>query len=122
MKRLKADPSAITDVDAFQATMDTFEAPNPYMNGDAKLRYVGMSSFGQTPAGRSATGGKCVPETARLKHCSSLKSTKAVAFCFWTSLEQKPPRAALARGFSTKEKLTWNRYWPMASIWDPNTR
>jgi hypothetical protein len=27
--------------------MDTFEAPNPYMNGDAKLRYVGMSSFGQ---------------------------------------------------------------------------
>ena len=47
LETLKADPSAITDVDAFQATMDTFEAPNPYMNGDAKLRYVGMSSFGQ---------------------------------------------------------------------------
>ena len=27
--------------------MDTFEAPNPYMKGDAKLRYVGMTSFGQ---------------------------------------------------------------------------
>ena len=38
---------AMTDVAAFQTTMDTFEAPNPYMNGDAKLRYVGMSSFGQ---------------------------------------------------------------------------
>jgi branched-chain amino acid transport system substrate-binding protein len=47
LETLKADPSAITDVDAFQATMDTFEAPNPYMNGDATLRYVGMSSFGQ---------------------------------------------------------------------------
>jgi len=47
LETLKADPSAIDDVNAFQATMDTFEAPNPYMNGDAKLRYVGMSSFGQ---------------------------------------------------------------------------
>jgi branched-chain amino acid transport system substrate-binding protein len=47
LETLKADPSALTDVDAFQATMDTFEAPNPYMNGDAKLRYVGMTSFGQ---------------------------------------------------------------------------
>jgi branched-chain amino acid transport system substrate-binding protein len=27
--------------------MDTFEAPNPYMVGNAKLKYVGMSSFGQ---------------------------------------------------------------------------
>ncbi len=47
LETLKADPSAITDVDAFQTTMDTFEAPNPYLKGDAKLRYVGMSSFGQ---------------------------------------------------------------------------
>jgi branched-chain amino acid transport system substrate-binding protein len=47
LETLKADPSAITDVDAFQAKMDTFEAPNPSMNGDAKLRYVGMTSFGQ---------------------------------------------------------------------------
>ena len=47
LETLKADPSAITDVVAFQTTMDTFEAPNPYMNGDAKLRYVGMTSFGQ---------------------------------------------------------------------------
>jgi branched-chain amino acid transport system substrate-binding protein len=47
LETLKADPSAITNVNAFQAKMDTFEAPNPYMNGDAKLRYVGMSSFGQ---------------------------------------------------------------------------
>ena len=27
--------------------MDTFEAPNPYMVGDAKLKYVGVTSFGQ---------------------------------------------------------------------------
>ena len=27
--------------------MDSFSAPNPYMKGDAKLRYVGMTSFGQ---------------------------------------------------------------------------
>lgn len=47
LETLKANPAAITDVVAFQATMDTFEAPNPYMNGDAKLRYVGMTSFGQ---------------------------------------------------------------------------
>ena len=47
LETLKADPSALDDVDAFQATMDTFEAPNPYMNGEATLRYVGMSSFGQ---------------------------------------------------------------------------
>lgn len=47
LETLKAEPSAMTDVKAFQAKMDTFEAPNPYMNGDAKLRYVGMSSFGQ---------------------------------------------------------------------------
>lgn len=47
LETLKADPAAITDVTAFQTTMDRFEAPNPYMKGDAKLRYVGMSSFGQ---------------------------------------------------------------------------
>ena len=47
LETLKADPVGLTDVNAFQKTMDTFEAPNPYMNGDATLRYVGMSSFGQ---------------------------------------------------------------------------
>ena len=44
---LAANPAAIDDVDAFQQTMDTFEAPNPYMKGDAMMRYVGVSSFGQ---------------------------------------------------------------------------
>lgn len=47
LETLKANPDAIDDVDAFQTTMDTFEAPNPYMNGDATLRYVGTTSFGQ---------------------------------------------------------------------------
>lgn len=47
LETLKANPAAINDVNAFQATMDTFEAPNPYMIGDAKLRYVGETSFGQ---------------------------------------------------------------------------
>ena len=44
---LAANPAAMTDVGAFKTTMDTFEAANPYMKGDAKLKYVGMSSFGQ---------------------------------------------------------------------------
>ncbi len=44
---MKANPAAIDNVEEFQKTMDTFAAPNPYMKGDAELRYVGMSSFGQ---------------------------------------------------------------------------
>ena len=47
LETLKANPAAIDDVAEFQGTMDTFEAPNPYMKGDAKLRYVGTASFGQ---------------------------------------------------------------------------
>jgi branched-chain amino acid transport system substrate-binding protein len=27
--------------------MDTFNVPNPYMKGDAVLKYVGTTSFGQ---------------------------------------------------------------------------
>lgn len=44
---LKAAPDAIDDVEAFKKAMDAFEAPNPYVKSDGKLRYVGMSSFGQ---------------------------------------------------------------------------
>ena len=44
---MAANPAGIDDVEAFKQTMDTFEAPNPYMKGDAVMRYVGMSSFGQ---------------------------------------------------------------------------
>ena len=44
---LDANPAGLDDVNAFQATMDTFEAPNPFMKGDAKMRYVGETSFGQ---------------------------------------------------------------------------
>ena len=47
LETLKANPKALTDVKEFQKTMDTFQAANPYMVGDAKLRYVGMTSFGQ---------------------------------------------------------------------------
>lgn len=47
LETLKANPAAMTDVEEFKTTMDTFEAPNMYMNGDAVLKYVGMSSFGQ---------------------------------------------------------------------------
>ncbi|MCV2867841.1 ABC transporter substrate-binding protein [Defluviimonas sp. WL0002] len=47
LETLKANPAAIDDVEAFKATMDTFEAPNPFMVGDAKLTYVGTTSFGQ---------------------------------------------------------------------------
>jgi len=47
LETLKANPAAIDSVEEFMKTMDMFEAPNPYMKGDAKLRYVGMTSFGQ---------------------------------------------------------------------------
>ena len=47
LETLKANPKGLTDVKEFQKTMDKFEAPNPYMVGNAKLRYVGTSSFGQ---------------------------------------------------------------------------
>ena len=44
---LKANPKAITDIEEFKKTMDTFSAPNPYLKGEAKLSYVGTTSFGQ---------------------------------------------------------------------------
>jgi len=47
LETLKANPKGLTDVKEFQKTMDKFEAPNPYMVGNAKLKYVGTSSFGQ---------------------------------------------------------------------------
>ena len=47
LETLKANPKGMTDVKEFQKTMDSFSAPNPYMVGDAKLKYVGTSSFGQ---------------------------------------------------------------------------
>jgi branched-chain amino acid transport system substrate-binding protein len=47
IETLKANPAAIDNVDEFKKTMDTFSAPNPFMVGDAKLTYVGTSSFGQ---------------------------------------------------------------------------
>ena len=47
LETLKANPKGLTDVKEFQKTMDSFSAPNPYMVGDAKLKYVGSSSFGQ---------------------------------------------------------------------------
>ena len=47
IETLKANPKAIDDVAEFKTTMDSFSAPNPYMKGNAKLKYVGMTSFGQ---------------------------------------------------------------------------
>ena len=47
LETLKANPKGMTDVKEFQKTMDSFSAPNPYMVGDAKLKYVGSTSFGQ---------------------------------------------------------------------------
>jgi len=44
---LKADPKAIDNIGEFQKTMDAFAAPNPYLKSEAKLHYVGMTSFGQ---------------------------------------------------------------------------
>lgn len=47
LETLKSNPDGINDVEVFKTTMDTFEAPNPYMKGDAVLKYVGSTSFGQ---------------------------------------------------------------------------
>lgn len=48
LETLKANPAAIDNVEEFKKTVDTFEAPNPYLKGDnAKLKYVGATSFGQ---------------------------------------------------------------------------
>lgn len=47
IETLKANPAAIDNVDEFKKTMDSFSAPNPFMVGDAKLTYVGTTSFGQ---------------------------------------------------------------------------
>ncbi len=47
LETLKTNPAAIQDVSQFQKTMDTFEVKNIYMKGDAKLKYVGTTSFGQ---------------------------------------------------------------------------
>ena len=47
LETIKANPDGMNDVEVFKATMDTFEAPNPYMKGDAVLKYVGSTSFGQ---------------------------------------------------------------------------
>lgn len=47
LETLKANPAAIDNVEEYKKTIDTFEAPNPFMVGDAKLRYVGETSFGQ---------------------------------------------------------------------------
>jgi branched-chain amino acid transport system substrate-binding protein len=47
LETLKANPAALTNVEEFKKTMDTFSAPNPYLKGDAKLTYVGTTSFGQ---------------------------------------------------------------------------
>jgi len=44
---IAADPAAIDNVEEFKKTMDSFSAPNPYMKGDAKMQYVGVTSFGQ---------------------------------------------------------------------------
>jgi branched-chain amino acid transport system substrate-binding protein len=47
IETLKANPKAVDNVEEFKKTIDGFTAPNPYMKGDAKLKYVGMTSFGQ---------------------------------------------------------------------------
>lgn len=47
LETLKANPKAVNDVAEFKKTINTFEAPNPYMKGDKKLKYVGKTSFTQ---------------------------------------------------------------------------
>ena len=47
-KTVGSAADAIADIGEFKKTMDSFSAPNPYLKDpDAKLTYVGMTSFGQ---------------------------------------------------------------------------
>ncbi len=47
LETLKASPKAVNDIKLFQKTMDTLDVANPFMKGNARLRFVGDSSFGQ---------------------------------------------------------------------------
>lgn len=48
LETIKANPAAIDNVEEFKKTIDTFEAANPYLKDpNAKLKYVGTTSFGQ---------------------------------------------------------------------------
>jgi len=47
IETLKANPAAINDVEEYKKTVDTFQTANPYMKGDAVLKYVGTTSFTQ---------------------------------------------------------------------------
>jgi len=47
LETLKANPKAVDSVEEFKKTVETFSAPNPFMKGDNKLKYVGSTSFGQ---------------------------------------------------------------------------
>lgn len=47
LETMKANPASIANVAEFKKTMETLAAKNIYMKGDAKLKYVGMTSFGQ---------------------------------------------------------------------------
>lgn len=48
LETMKANPAAIDNVEEFKKTIDTFEAANPYLKDpNAKLKYVGTTSFGQ---------------------------------------------------------------------------
>jgi branched-chain amino acid transport system substrate-binding protein len=47
IETMKANPAAIDNVAEFKKTMDVFSAPNIFMKGDSKLKYVGTTSFGQ---------------------------------------------------------------------------
>src|ERR1700723_3521929 len=44
---LKANPKAIDSVDEFKKTIDSFSAPNPFVESGGELKYVGTTSFGQ---------------------------------------------------------------------------
>ncbi len=47
LETMKANPASKDDVAEFKKTIDTLSVPNIYMKGDAKLQYVGSTSFGQ---------------------------------------------------------------------------
>ena len=75
---LKANPKAIDDVEEFKKTMDSFEAPNPFLKSEG----ASSSTSAPPPSARSASS-RCrwsstSTRTASSRRCSSATSTEAL--------------------------------------------
>lgn len=111
IETLKANPAAMTDVEEYKKTMDTFSAPNPFMVGDAKLTYVGTTSFGQK---RQVSVPLVVNEyqDGAFRPCSSRRLTDA---------QPASGTGCPVPAFTSTAGTRWNRSSQTACIWARNT-